>query len=309
MIYRINKLEWLDDSTKEYAIEKVLKMKYIIGYSDYITNVENIYNKHKSLKNVKNDELSHIIKSINNRFNSEYYEIPYIDRYENSIQTFVVNAIYVSEINTMIFPAALFHSPIFDINQPYYLNYGNIGFFMGHELTHGFDNSGKNYDPEGNFKNWWTVNDDEEYNEFSQCFVNQYNNYDIDGRITLNENLADNGGINRAYEAWKLSMKNNSEKIKQRNMKLPGLSNYTMDQLFYISFGQNLCAVGQTTPPLEDIENQNLYDPDFYSQDPDPHAPGRYRVIGSLSNNKYFNKIFNCPTKSPMNTEKKCTLW
>jgi len=114
-------------------------------------------------------------------------------------------------------------------------------------------------------------------------------------KITLGENIADNGGINRAFEAWKLSS-NDTTTFNERNKPLPGLSNFTPDQLFFISFGQFWCE--KITPELAEIHNES-----------NPHSRGKYRVIGTLSNNEYFAKSFNCPKKSPMNPEKKCILW
>ncbi|ORX65987.1 zincin [Anaeromyces robustus] len=201
----------------------------------------------------------------------------------------------------MFISTGILQSPKFDINQPDYINYGNIGSTIGHELTHAFDNNGKNYDAEGKEFNWWTDNDSDEFDEFSQCFIDQYNSYsfelegeeyNVDGERTLGENLADNGELDRAYEAWKLSIENNPEKAKERNKLLPGLSNYTMDQLFYISFAHSFCEVG-----VSEYANE------------DEHSPGKSRVNGSVSNNERFAKIFNCPTKKPMNPDMKCVLW
>jgi len=107
--------------------------------------------------------------------------------------------------------------------------------------------------------------------------------------------MADNGGINRSFEAWKLSSKD-AKKFNERNKVLPGLSDFTAEQLFYISFSQAFCE--KLTPEVREIRNEN-----------DPHSPGKYRVIGTLSNNEHFAKTFNCPKKSPMNPEKKCLIW
>ncbi|ORX83222.1 zincin [Anaeromyces robustus] len=312
MIYRIKGLEWLDESTREYAIKKVLNIKYIIGHSDYIMNVENLYNQYKFYEPIQDDDpISLLLGSLNASYyetfsgiySENYYEIEEeaLNIIENIMPAYEVNAVYDSWKNSMSFPAAILQSPNFDINQPDYINYGNTGSTIGHELTHAFDDNGKNYDAEGGEFNWWTDNDNEEFNEFSQCFVDQYNSYsfeikgkkyNIDGKKTLGENLADNGGLDRAYEAWKLSIENNPEKAKEHNKLLPGLSNYTMDQLFYIAFANSYCEVGTS----------------IYANE-DEHSPGKSRVNGSVSNNERFAKIFNCPTKTPMNPDTKCVLW
>ncbi|ORX65591.1 zincin [Anaeromyces robustus] len=299
MINRINEIEWLDESTREYAIEKVLKMKYLIGYVDILMNVENLYNKYKPLKDLKNnDSLTLLITTMNIKKNLIYdSELMYY----SMLKTYIINCDYKSLSNTMNFPSGILQSPVFDKNRPDYINYGVIGSLIGHELTHAFDNNGKMYDVNGIENNWWTENDDDEYNEFSQCFINQYGNYSseingkkyyVDGKNTINENIADNGGLSRTYEAWKLSIKNNPEEAKKRNMKLPGLSDYTLDQLFFISYGQLYCSINDDDKIFKDV-----------------HSPGRFRVNGVISNNKEFAKIFNCPTKSPMNPNNKCVLW
>eukprot|EP00833_Pecoramyces_ruminatium_P012070 jgi/Orpsp1_1/1186102/evm.model.c7180000096890.2 len=213
----------------------------------------------------------------------------------------MVNAHYNSGNNALEFPAAVLQTPLFDENQPDYLNYGSIGSTMGHELTHAFDNNGKNFDADGKQNNWWTDNDTEEFEEFSQCFIDQYSSfsseikgkkYYVDGELTLPENLSDNGGLNRSYEAWRLSIENNPEKAEKHNMKLPGLSDYTMDQLFFISFAHSYCSVGIDKTLFKDV-----------------HSPNKFRANGVVSNNKRFAKAFNCPPNSPMNPDKKCTLW
>jgi len=306
MINRINELEWLDSSTREFAMEKVLKIKYLIGHSDYIMNVENIYNKYMTFEKVNENSDSIYLYFFKDSYSKkEVMNSIYKENYNREIQfdaeLFVLNALYYKAENTMLFPASILQSSNFDINQPDYLNYGSIGTIMGHELTHAFDNTGKDYDAEGREKEWWTDNDNEEFNELSQCFVNQYGNYSyeikekkyyVNGENTLGENLADNGGLDRSFEAWKISIEKNPEKATKRNMKLPGLSDYSMEQLFYISYAQNLCEVG--------------YDK-FYLFD--SHSPRRFRINGSVSNSKRFAKIFNCPADSPMNPNNKCTLW
>jgi len=220
MIKRIQELEWLDESTRKYAIEKVLKIKYNLGYLDIIKNNEMIYNYYKPLENVHDDFLS-IVMGIMNIYLKNFYSLIYNENPEynmNEIKitpTYVVNAYYMDNTNIMYFPAAVLQTPNFDVNQLDYINYGNMGTIMGHELTHAFDNNGKNYDSDGNEFNWWTDNDNEEFNEFSQCFIDQYGSYSselegkkyfVNGTNTLGENLADNGGLDRAFEAWKMSI-------------------------------------------------------------------------------------------------------
>eukprot|EP00833_Pecoramyces_ruminatium_P017228 jgi/Orpsp1_1/1191260/evm.model.d7180000084513.1 len=160
MILRIQELEWLDESTRKYAIEKVLKIKYQLGYYDYFMNVENIYNLYKPLLSINNDYISLLMylqtvyeRMIFANFYNEESNDDSISLYE-IIPSYVLNAFYRPSTNTMIFPAAILQSPFYDVNQPDYLNYSNVGRIIGHELVHAFDNSGKNYDAEGIENNW-----------------------------------------------------------------------------------------------------------------------------------------------------------
>jgi len=306
MINRIQKLEWLDESTRKFAIEKVLAIKYILGYPDIIMDVEKIYNEYKLLEYVSENPLSIalsiIIFGLKEEYNSLFVkDINDIIKSYEFIPPYEVNAYYSAKDNTMNFPASILQSPYFDVNQPDYLNYGGVGSVMGHELTHAFDDNGKNYDAIGQKVNWWTDNDNDEFTEFSQCFIDQYNEYtfefegkkyNVNGKHTLGENLADSGGLDRAYEAWKNSLENQPERAQERNMLLPGLSDYSMEQLFFIAYGHTRCEVGISKLLIEDV-----------------HSPGRYRVNGVVSNNERFAKAFNCPVKSKLNPEQKCGLW
>jgi len=229
-----------------------------------------------------------------------------VDDSEWNMTPQTVNAYYYPMDNSINFPAAIFQLPFFSANQPDYLNYGAIGSIAGHELTHAFDSSGSLFDANGVLNNWWTNSTYYEFDNLSKCFIDQYNQYkligsegkefNLNGKLTLNENLADNGGLSRSFEAWKLSSIKDPKKFSERNKALPGLSDFTPEQLFYIAFGQSFCE--KNTPELLEMLNET-----------DPHSPGQYRIIGSVSNNEHFAKTFNCPKNSPMNPEKKCLIW
>jgi len=297
MMDRIPKMEWLDDDTSPHAIEKVVKMKDRIGYPDEAMNSKKIYQRYQDIE-------------IDNMFDLviEGNAIAYgnslrrsLDKNEWQMDAYTVNAYYDLYDNSINFPAALFQSPFYESNGQDYINYATVGSIIGHELTHAFDNTGRLFDAEGHFNNWWSDNDVEEFNEYSQCFIDEYNSitYNVDNKKTINvngektlgENLADNGGLARAYDAWKYSLLKNPEKAATRNLKLPGFENYTIDQLFYIAYGYSYC-----------LPNSILYAIDV-------HSPGIARVNGVVANSKHFAKTFNCPTNSPMNPENKCLIW
>jgi len=309
MLERIPKMAWIDKATAEYAIEKVNKMSSEkIGYADYILKPEELWEK--DYKGFEFDSES----LFNTIINSEMFlarkaikklDVP-VDDSEWRMTPQTVNAYYYPMDNSINFPAAIFQLPFFSTDQPDYLNYGAIGSIAGHELTHAFDSSGSLFDANGVLNNWWTNSTYYEFDNLSKCFIDQYNQYkligsegkefNLNGKLTLNENLADNGGLSRSFEAWKLSSIKDPKKFSERNKALPGLSDFTPEQLFYIAFGQSFCE--KNTPELLEMLNET-----------DPHSPGQYRIIGSVSNNEHFAKTFNCPKNSPMNPEKKCLIW
>jgi len=295
MINRIPKIEWLDDETKQHALEKVLKMKERIGYPDDILIPKKLYERYE---NIEIDNLFDLFTQF--KILSDDYYLKVIGNNEWRMPPHYPSAYYDKETNSINLPIAYFQSPIYESNGQDYINYGSAGYIIGHELTHAFDTIGKYYDAEGHFNNWWTDNDDEEFYEYSQCFIDEYNSFtykvnnrelNVIGEHTLAENIADNGGFTRAYDAWQLSLlNNNSEKSVERNKKLPGLENYTIDQLFFIAFGQSHCSSG----------NYNIYD---------RHSPKFARVNGVVANSKDFAKAFKCQADKPMNPENKCVIW
>lgn len=177
------------------------------------------------------------------------------------------------------------------------MNYGAIGTVLGHELTHGFDNSGRHFDSNGNVRQWWTNETISEYTEKTDCFVKHYNSYYevevddyIDGERTLGENIADNGGLREAVVAY--------DKWKARHGKeplLPGFTDLTHEQLVFLSFAHLWCE-SYTPVSLKWIMQ-------------DSHCPGHVRLHGVLKNSNEFSKAWKCPVGSNMNPAKKCRLW
>jgi len=321
MMNRIPEMEWLDDKTIEYAYKKIAAMTEIIGYQDSILDTEKLYEKYKDFEVTDDDFFTNYVNynryknreqlrksafsknELLNMGNASSFKFDF--NMEVSPQT--INAQYITLKNKMNIPAGILQPPFFSSGIPDYINYGGIGSIIGHEFTHAFDNEGKNYDMNGNFSNWWTPNDIVDYMNLSMCFVKQYGEFymedkdgkkqNVNGRITLNENLADNGGLARAYESWKLSQLEDAETVKQENQQLPGLTQYTPDQLFFISFGHVWC---------ENYYNSNSV---IMSVIYDEHSPGFARVNGAVSNNKEFAKAFNCPLNSKMNPQNRCEIW
>jgi len=307
---RILNMDWFDDQTKENAIEKVTKLDSDnIGYPDFIKDPQMLYKKYEDLK-IDSESLFNSILNYNKYF-SKFLLTDYVNEINKDNMKWLLtaqtsNAFYYPSYNSITLLAAYLQPPNYDVNAPDYLNYGGIGSTIGHELTHAFDNNGKDYDANGKIFDWWTNSTLSEFNNLSQCFIDQYNSYYIEdeegekhhlnGKLTLGENLADSGGLARAYEAWKNSLNGNPEIVKERNKRLPGLSNYTFDQLYFISYGQTYC---------ENIRTDSV----IYNLNTDPHSPNKFRVNGVVGNYDTFAKVFNCPKNSPMNPDKKCSIW
>jgi len=210
----------------------------------------------------------------------------------------IVNAFYSPSRNAMIFPAGILQGLFFNHKVPRYLNFGAIGGVIGHEITHGFDDRGRLFDADGNLNDWWEKATGEEYVRRAKCIVDQYSDryneqtgLNLKGKQNQGENIADNGGIKESYMAYTQWVSENKEESP-----LPGFESMTPRQMFWVSWGQVWCAKYRDAALKKQIETG-------------AHSPGRYRILGSLSNNEDFARDFNCPVGSPMNPEKKCKVW
>ncbi|KAF2886062.1 hypothetical protein ILUMI_20111 [Ignelater luminosus] len=297
----MNKSDWMDNITKHNALEKLAALQSLVGYSYntfYEEELQTYYSelqldKRNYLRSILSVDLFSINKNLK-RLNEKVNKMEWLGRMPN----FEVNAEYIPEKNMIQIPAGILKSTYFNKNYPRYINYGSVGYVLGHEITHGFDNSGRMYDENGNFEKWWTNESNSVFEKNAECIIKQYTNYTIpeldgthvNGNLTLDENIADNGGIKNAYLAYQDWVnRNGPEKI------LPGL-NYTANQLFWISAGNIWCAKYRT----EYVKRLVLQD---------PHSLSRFRVIGPFSNSDNFAHDFNCPLGSKMNPEHKCQVW
>ncbi|CAB3388789.1 Hypothetical predicted protein [Cloeon dipterum] len=222
-----------------------------------------------------------------------------------------VNAFYVPKHVSIYLPAGILQAP-FTGNGLASLNYGAIGAIIGHEFTHGFDKTGQKYDKNGKLNNWWSNETKENFNERVQCMIDQYSkfhfpelgpNVTLDGKKTINENIADNGGMREAliaYDLFKLRQVGNEKKgtedLHDLQPDLPGLTNYTHKQLFFLGYANMWCQ--NPSPSILKLLLKW-----------DVHSPGRVRVLGTLSNTKEFAEAWNCPAGSKMNPADKCVVW
>ncbi|XP_050414611.1 neprilysin-4 [Patella vulgata] len=289
--------EWMDKTTKEYALKKADNIIKKIAYPDWI--LDNYYlNKEYQKVNYNPDYyFENVVASLKFLTKKNLLQLrESVNKTKWTTTPAVVNAYYQTTENAITFPAGILQPPFYSKHYPMSLVFGGIGMVIGHEITHGFDDEGRQFDDQGNLRQWWTRESQRKFTELAQCMIDQYSNYSVNGEYvrgnqTVGENIADNGGVKaayRAYHEWK-------EAEEFQYGRLPGL-NLTANQLFFVNFAQVWCAV--TSPEAD--RNQLLTD---------SHSPGAYRVIGSLSNNEDFSKVFECPLGSRMNPVKKCKVW
>ncbi|XP_025093748.1 endothelin-converting enzyme 1-like [Pomacea canaliculata] len=226
--------------------------------------------------------------------NSDLKAVP--DRKQSWIRPPVtVNAFYSPVRNDVIFPIAMFHLPYYIPDGPSAVNFGAMGSVIGHEITHALDFQGRQYDQEGKLEDWWDPQTAYYFNITTQCMIRQYSDISVDGQqvdgdLTLDENIADNGGLRAARYAYMRWVEDHGEEPL-----LPSV-NLTQYQAFFISYAQMYCSkwspIGLSLHLLTD-----------------PHSPGKARVNGVLANSKTFSWAFQCPVYSAMNAQTKCTVW
>ncbi|CAG5128772.1 unnamed protein product, partial [Candidula unifasciata] len=294
-ISNLPKLDWMDPVTRAAAIDKALAVNDMIGYPDYIMDPKKLDKKYQSLHINESDYFGNNLASIHYSFRKTFEKLRKKPQNDWVMSPPTVNAYYTASKNTIVFPAGILQAPFFDKNFPLSLNYGAMGVVMGHELTHGFDDQGREYDKHGNMKQWWATAAINKFKEKTKCMIDQYSKYQLHeeyerGKQTLGENIADNGGLKSSYNAYKkLVQKKGSEQL------LPALG-LSHEQLFFLSFAQVWCW--NSKPETDHMQ--------FLT---DSHSPAKFRVIGTLSNSYDFAKEFRCSNKSKMNPKAKCEIW
>ncbi|KAK9477953.1 hypothetical protein V1514DRAFT_295011 [Lipomyces japonicus] len=297
-IQKLNLLPWMDSKTKNVAILKVNNLIQKIGYPDASPDIQSAADLAKTYKDLHISPTGYFDNYADARKLASEEEWNNLgektDRAQWLMTPATVNAYYNPPLGEIVFPAGILQPPVFSEFQPSYLNYGAFGSVAGHELSHAFDNQGRNYDEHGTLNDWWTPQVSEEFETRAQCFVDQYSQYSVideegnvlhvNGKLTEGENIADNGGIAAAFDAWQ------KYEIKNPSPLLPGL-NFTREQLFFINYGRWWC--GKTRPGTA---AQLIYT--------DPHSPAFVRVLAAVENSQPFIDAFQCTSKSPQ-----CVLW
>ncbi len=267
---RIQKLDWMTDSTKTQAIAKLDVFITKIGYPDQ-------FKDYSKLEIDRSSYARNVLRANEFAFDQMINKLGKpVDKKEWGMSPYTVNAYYNPTINEIVFPAGILQFPFFDPQADDAVNYGGIGAVIGHEMTHGFDDQGCQYDKEGNLKNWWSPTDEKRFKEKTNKLVAQYNAYTVldtvhvNGELTLGENIADLGGISIAYDAFKRTAQGKA------NEKIDG---FTADQRFFFGWAQVW---------RQNITKENL----MQRIVTDPHSPGQYRSNGPLSNMLEFYEAF-----------------
>ncbi|XP_049514803.1 neprilysin-1-like [Dermacentor silvarum] len=297
-------LKWMDNKTRAAAEKKLSKMGTKIGYPDWLFNTTYIEERYKFVPNLPlkapYGEMMHSIAKNNWKREMLKLRRPYDKDAEWLVGAAVVNAFYNPNSNEMVFPSGILQGVFYEHGLPRSINFGAIGMVVGHEMTHGFDDQGSQFNAEGALKQWWTNETRTEFTKRTKCFVDEYGNITdkkanmtLNGKNTVGENIADNGGLRMAFEAYNQLLK---KEYKNVDTRLKGLENVSGKQLFFISNGMVWCSL--TRP--EYLKQQIQYD---------PHSPGPYRINVPMSNMKAFSETFNCPANSTMNRTNRCSLW
>jgi putative endopeptidase len=283
----ITELSWMSEETKKQALDKLSHIENKIGYP-------NQWRDYSSLDIVRGDALGNSMRANQFEFHRQLNKINKpVDHQEWGMTPPTVNAYYNPLENNINFPAGILQPPFYDKNADDSTNFGAIGSVIGHELTHGFDDEGSQFDAQGNLKDWWTKADRERFNKLEQCLVDEYDGFTvvddvhIKGKLTLGENTADNGGIRISHMALLDVLTSSPEKDKD---------GFTPDQRFYLGYGQVWCE--NMTPEaarLQALTNE--------------HSDPRYRVNGVVSNDGNFAKAFGCKAGSAMVRKNACRVW
>ncbi|XP_049515110.1 neprilysin-1-like [Dermacentor silvarum] len=307
--------EWLNGSTKQTALDKLEKMTYKIGFPLWILNDTVMENRFPYVRRFNiSDPLFKIILSFqDNAAIKTLLLLRMKPDKKNSWITApaVVNAFYNPPTNEMVFPAGILRDSFYQHGLPASINYGAIGTIIGHEMIHGFDNTGKQFDEDGRLRNWWSNSTQKKFDVKAKCFIDQYSsvfselaNRTLNGVNTLGENMADNGGLRMAFRTLDQQLK----AFDTPDVRLPGLEKYSAKHLFFISAAyvsfpvSPLVWCGSSRP--EALRLQIEYD---------PHSPRRQRINVSLKNMKSFTSVFHCNETKKMSFKAKsnetCVLW
>jgi putative endopeptidase len=283
----IQSLDWMTPATKAQAMIKLHAVTDKIGYPDK-------WRDYSSVKIVRGEAVGNDQRATEFDVRRRLNKIGQpVDRNEWDMTPPTVNAYYDPQFNDINFPAGILQPPFFDNRMDAAVNYGAIGSVMGHELTHGFDDQGRQFDAQGNLRDWWTPEDAKEFEKRAECFIKEYSAFTplddvhLNGKLTLGENTADNGGVRLAFRALMQSLNGKPQ---------PKIDGFTPQQRFFIAWGQAWCE--NVRPEMARLLAKT-----------DPHSPPRDRVNGVLGNMPEFRQAFACREGQPMVHAPACRIW
>jgi putative endopeptidase len=286
----LDTLDWMSPATKAKAKVKLHAVADKIGYPDH-------WRDYSKLTVVRGDAFGNAQRAVEFENRRELAKIGQpVDRGEWGMSPPTINAYYNPSMNDINFPAGILEAPFYDPHATDAENYGHIGGIVGHELTHGFDDQGRQFDANGNLSDWWTPEDAKKFEEKTDCEVKEYDSFvavadvKLNGKLTLGENTADNGGLRLAYIAFLADAKRKSIDLTSKQ------DGYTPLQQFFVGFGQNWC--GSTRPEQLRLQVQT-----------DPHSPQRFRANGVVQNMAEFGQAFGCKPGQPMMPVNACRVW
>ncbi|XP_065211952.1 neprilysin-2-like [Planococcus citri] len=292
--------DWIDNETRQAALEKAQAVTERVAYPDELLDDDILTRLYQNLNLEPNQYYDNILKISDFRMNLIFSSVREAVNKTDVLSyryLFLANAFNVFEENSIEIPAVMLQGKFYSIDRPNYMNYGAVGFVIGHELSHAFDSNGHYYDKQGNYINWWQSEMEKKYADRIKCFVDQYNKFivedtgeNVNGTHTLAENISDNEGVRTAYLAYKAWAREHGPEEK-----LPGLD-YTPEQMFWISAANSWCAKYTFLYMIETLSK-------------DVHAPDKIRILGAFANQEDFANDFKCAVNSTMNPLQKCTLW
>jgi putative endopeptidase len=287
----IDTLDWMSPETRTRAKGKLHAVADKIGYPDRWRDYSKLtVDRDDAFGNAQRAIVFENLRQINKIGKP-------VDRNEWGMSPPTVNAYYNPSMNDINFPAGILQPPLYDPHSPDAVNYGHIGGVIGHELTHGFDDEGRQFDGNGNLADWWTAEDGKRFEQKADCTVKEYDSFvpvddvHVNGKLTLGENTADNGGLRLAYMAF---LEDAKRKKIDPDQKQP--DEFTFIQQFFVGYGQTWC--GETRPQQLRLQVQT-----------DPHSPRQFRVNGVVQNMPEFGKAFGCKVGQPMMPQNACRVW
>lgn len=287
MKVEIEQLDWMSPATKAEAMRKLSTIRNKVGYPDH-------WRDYSALKVDRADYFGDLHRAVEFESKRQFAKIGKpVDRNEWGMTPPTVNAYFDPQMNDINFPAGVLQPPLYDPNEDDAVNYGNTGSTIGHELTHGFDDEGRQFDAKGNLRDWWTKDDAKGFEDRINCVRDQFATYTvvddihINSELTSGEDVADLGGTLIAYLAWRDATK---------TQRLAPVEGFTPDQRFFLGFAQWAC------------ENQRPEQQRVHAAT-DPHSPGEARINGIVTNLPQFMNAFNCPKTAPMVKANVCKVW